>query len=365
MSWDVDPLTDLRLVNIPAPDGDPKPNRRKQKNVLEVTPLKYYAWEVLGAVAAWGHLSTHLVGALCPLVPPDAVPEVLETLRDAGCLRRYVDCPKCREINIWSLRPSHALKATIASAPLRHQIGFFGRSPEGITPTDLSALSKLAKHDLAAAALGERLAEVLPPGWVFGARDARWSALLRFPAPQIGMTAFRQASRTGQIERWADLLYVSADGLSRVAVEVTVSQNRPQLARKARWWGVSIAERGGTGFAGLRVVILDAPGRDYAGNAIRDAFPKSAGWDKGYRRYALEGGVLSGKWEEWVDGPHTPASENGWRAYQHLTSQKTPLKLVTPPSDSIGGWADGVKWAMGKKLLKGVFLAGPKTDQRS
>jgi len=360
VTWQVDPLSDPRLVNIPAPDPDPSPNRRLLKSVLETTPLRYYAWEILGAVAAWGHLSTPLAAAVCPRVPPDRVAETLGTLHSAGCLRRFTDCPTCRGIEIWSLRPSAALKKTVAAAPARHQAGFYGQQPgPSLTPTDLSALPKLAKHDLAAAALAERLSAVLPAGWIFGARDARWSTLLRFPAPQIGASAFRQASRTGQIERWADFVYVSADGLNRVAVEVTVSQNRSQLARKARWWGVSIAERGGPAFAGLRVVLLDAPGKNHASGAIGDAFPTSAGWDKGYRKHALNG-VLSAGWEEWIDGPHTPAGENGWRAYQHQTAKrKHPLALAIPPAGCVGGYADGPAWAVSQKLLKGVFTCQP------
>lgn len=365
-SADIDPLTDPRLVNIPAPEPDPTPNRRHLKNLLTVAPLKYWAWETLGAVAAWGHLSTPLTAAACPRVPPEAVPEMLETLHSAGCLRRFTDCPKCREVDIWSLRPSHALKKLVSAAPARHQTGFYGRPPDpGLTPTDLVSAPKLAKHDLAAATLAGRLSKVLPAGWIFGARDARWSTLLRFPPPRVGATAFRQASQTGHVERWADLVYVSADGRNRVAVEVTVSNNRPQLARKARWWGVSIAERGGPGVAGLRVVILDAPGKTRAGTAICDAFPQSAGWDKGYRRYALEG-VLSAGWGEWVDGPHTPAGENGWRAYQHTTPKtKHPLRLADPPAGAVGGYADGPGDAVSRKLVKGVFACGPGAAPRA
>lgn len=352
--WALDPLTDRRLANIPDPDADPTPNRRAQKTVRETTPTKYYAREILGAVAAWGHLPSPLVASICDRIPPEAVEETLALLWQAGALRRYVDCPNCEEIVIWSLRASHSLKRIVAESPWRHQVGFFGTDPEDLSTTDYVASPKLSKHDTAAAAAAFRLSKVLPEGWIFGARDARWSLLLRFPIPQIGATAFRRGSRTGQIERWADFVYVRADGKMRVAVEVTVSQNRSQLAGKARWWGVSIAERGGASKAGLKVVILDAPGKQLAGKAIVSAFPESSGWDMGRRTAALEG-VLSANWEDWISGVSTPAAENGWLAYQHENARKKhPVRLASDSFD-VGGWADGASWAWENKLLKGAI----------
>jgi len=361
MTWDVDPLTDPRLANIPEPEPDPTPNRKAFKAVTATAPLRYYAWEVLGAVAAWGHLPEALLPSLCDRVPAAEIAPTLETLRAAGALRRFVDCPKCREVAIWSLRPSHALRKIVSSAPAKHRMGFYGGPESGLTTTDFCALPKLVKHDTAAAVLASRLAGVLPAGWIFGARDARWSRLLRFPAPRVGETAFRQSSKTGRIERWADLVYVSETG-ARVAVEVTVSQNRSQLASKARWWGVSISERGGARLAGLTVVILDRPGRDIAGKAVCDAFPQSAGWDKGYRKHALEC-VLSASWEEWVSGAATPAGENGWRAYRHVTTRrKEPVRLAELNVSGDRLWAEGPRQVAAGRQLKGIFRC-PGTAQ--
>lgn len=355
MTWTVDPLADPRLINIPVPLPDPTPNKKSFKTVHELSPIKHYAMEILSAISGWGHLSTPLVRSICPRISSQDIDETLDTLYTAGILRKYVDCLKCKEIEIWALRPSQALKKVVASASEKSQIGFFGSMPDNKNPTDYCALPKLAKHDLAAAALAERLASVLPAGWIFGARDAQWSTLLRYPTPKIGATAFRQTAKTGQIQRWADFVYVKADGTLRVAVEVTVTQNKTQLAGKARWWGVSIAARGGYDKAGLYVVILDAPGKDYAGKSIASAFPASSGWDRGYRSLGMEA-VLSAKWEEWVKDDMTPAGENGWRAYQHTTASKKKVLLTGQESfPTTNGWDIGPRYYTENKMLKGFI----------
>lgn len=351
--WNVDPLLDPRLVNIPSPEPDPKPDSNKQKWFLNDTPLKYYAWEMLGSIAAWGHVPNDLIPDVCPRVPQKSIEEVVVGLWECGALRRYLDCPTCEGLEIWSLRQSHFLQKIVASSPLNFQIGFFGCDPEGRNTTNYVPPEKLVKHDVAAVSVAVRLSKMLPAGWILGARDARWSTLLRFPSPKIGATAFRDSSRTGQIERWADWVYVSEAGDNRVAVEVTVSQSAGQLARKARWWGVSIAQRGGAAQSGLRVVLLNPPKKDIAGVGIMKAFPQHSGRDSGWRRDALEG-VLSASWEDWMSAP---ASGGGWLAWQHETVSK---KKSVPLGSGLDtwGWNVGVQWANDNRLLKGAVRCG-------
>lgn len=348
-----DPMTDLRLVNIPAPDPSPKPDRNAEKH-LQNAPYKYYMWEYLGAIAAWGHISSEILDVLSSKVPEEHREETLELMWRAGYLRRYTDCPSCRSIQIWSLKAGQPLSRAVNTQPFSHQQGFYGLLDiEDESPTGLGPPEALAKHDLAAAELACRLSECLPPGWILGARDSKCSALLRLPKPARRDTAWRQERKKDCIERWADLVYVrKSDGL-RIAIEVTYKQNKHQLAGKARWWGVSIAERGGYEKAGLRVVILDPPGKSIAEQGILAAFPGEHGWDK-YREDA-HGSVLCAKWEEWVDGGITPAGENGWLAYQpHSGKKKTSVRLVSLEGSG-PEWAEGVKEAVDSKKVKGVF----------
>lgn len=359
MNFDiVDVLTDPRLSNIPAPDPSPPPSARAKRQLSE-TPHKYWGWEILGAVAAWGHLTPKLLSVLCPAVKPEKIEETLALLWEAGCLRRHRDCPVCENIVIWSLRAGPSLTKAVASQPPKHQQGFFGEPlSENLDTTNYCPPPLLCKHDFAASELAFRLSQSLEEGWIVGARDSRCSALLRMPKPERNDTAWRAKRKSDSIERWADLTYIrKRDGL-RVAIEVTVSQNRSQLASKARWWGVCISERGGPDSAGLRVVILDPPGKKNAPKAVADAFPASSGFGGGHREAALDG-VLTAKWEEWVNGQLTPAAENGWKAYKHPSAGRSEDVRLTDLEGSDPRWAHGISEAVRRRQLKGVFACSP------
>ena len=360
----IDVLTDPRLSNIPAPDAPPTPDPASQK-LLQETPQKYYVWELLGSIAAWGHASPKTLAHLCPEIPYAQIEPTLELMWQAGLLRRHQDCPKCQDITVWALRAGGSLKKNLQGQRELHRQGFFGElETEDLSTTDYCPPPPLCKHDLAASELAYRLACFLPEGWILGARDSRWSSLLRLPKPdRMDSTAFRQVNKTTLVERWGDLTYIrESDGL-RILVEVTVSQNRSQLASKARWWGVSIAERGGPVKAGLRVVILDAPGKDIARHAVADAFPHDEGWEGKYYELGLPG-VLTANWSDWISGEFTPAQTNGWIAYEHTGKRPARVNLL----ELDGGdprWAVGIAENVRRRRLKGVFCSPIRGSQEN
>lgn len=355
-----DPLTDIRLVNTPAHDPDHISDKeaKRCREELAITPAVHYTREILTSIAAWGHVTEEQIQVLCPKIPPEVLSEIVPALHVAGYTRTHTDCPTCREIVIVSLRNSQALGRLVDGWGETHKKAFYGEQPSSETaPAILCPPPQLSKHNAAATELACRLGAFLPAGWILGARDAKCSAMLRMPLAAKRDSMWRRGGTSAFVEKWADLVYVrESDGL-RIAVEVTVTQGRGQLAAKARWWGASIAARGGPEQAGLRVVLLSPPGRNVAEKGIEDAFPASARQDDPEKRMLALSGVLSANWDEWVDGDKTPSAEAGWPAYEHTGRKKKRIRL----SDLDGGdsrWAEGVKSSWEKKELKGCIRTG-------
>ena len=352
-----DPLTDKRLVLIPPPDPDIPISRKAQRQLLSSHHSKVIAWDILSGLAAWGHMTTEQIEHMYHAVSVVNIRKSLELLNASGAIRKHTDCPNCNEITIWGLRPSKFLTKIIALASEDKKTAFFGQPTLNVTSlASFCSPPKIAKHDIAAVEIACRLSDFLEEGWILGSRDARCSSLLRYTPPEINRARWERISDVRNLERWGDVLYVrKKDGL-RICIEVTVTQNKTQLANKARWWGVSIAERGGAEKAGLYVVLLDPPGKSVVQDGLKKAFPSEATWDEDYREAAFES-VLFAKWEEWIYGKKTPGQANGLLSYKHNIRGKPDSVRLTDLCGSDKRWASGVEQSIENKTLKGFFFA--------
>lgn len=358
-----DPLTDKRLVLIPPPDPDIHISRKSQRQLLLSNQHKNIAWDILAGLAAWGHMTTEQIERMyLNFFSSKNIIDTLNMLHESGAIRKHTDCPTCQEITIWGLRPSKFLTKIISLAPEARKTAFFGQPTLNVQSlASFCSPPKIAKHDIAATEIACRLADFMEEGWILGSRDARCSSLLRYTPPETNTTRWERIADVRNLERWGDVLYIrKRDGL-RVCVEVTVTQNKTQLANKARWWGVSIAERGGPQAAGLYVVLLDPPGKSVVQDGLKKAFPAEASWDSDYREVAFES-VLLAKWEEWIFGEKTPASANGLLAYRNNIRGKPDSVRIADLAGSGKKWVAGVENAIESKHLKGVFHAEGRTS---
>ncbi len=346
----IDPLTDERLSNIFQPTYLLKKSNHLFRDIIYSSNEKrILSISILGALSSWGHLTKEQIISIIQNFTETEIFLTLEDLNNTDVLNKFIDCPTCKNITIYGLKPSKALKKIVSSMSSHEAIyAFAEQNPDPKNIYDLCSTAQTNKHDISIAELSRRIALLFDNTVALGAKYTSCSSLLRNTKPDGAMP---WATRSIEIERWADSLIVFFNNNTRYALEMGLKQSVNQIARKARWWGMSIAYRGGYEKCGLRVVFVDPPEKPgHSKKAIEQSFFKDESWiDIVGQKNVLES-LCYVNWSDWIVGEESPFFANGMVVTDGLGNK---IKLANEKWEH--NWTSGLETSIKFGLISGIF----------